>query len=234
MNISCSSFTVGANDLTKRIFTCDFPACGLSFLYKSEMTKHMQTHSSLKTLKCPHPDCWKYFKRTDTLENHIRLHTGEKPFVCHEHNCNQKFANKAGLRYHLLKHKNEKKHICKIDQCGKSFLTLAQLKQHEQSGTHNEKALLITRTKKSSTDFSKPSDSTEMESMSGEETGHTATFQDDTYDEVLKKVKLESNDYIHPVKKESILLDKSINLNFDETFWKLPEWANMEQYFKDF
>lgn len=232
--MTSDSYATLVSRSSRKVFACDFPQCGQSFLYKSELTKHSHTHSSYKTLKCPNPDCWKFFKRSDTLENHIRLHTGEKPFVCQERDCGLKFVNKAGLRYHLLKHKNVKKYQCTVEDCDKSFLTLAQLKQHEHSGAHAEKVAAIARRKKSSIDFSRPYEPMELDpNGSGTETGYTAGHHEET-DHITKKIKSEeglslkrmgstpNQDWLAP-----------LQINPDAQLWRLPEWTSIQEYFQD-
>lgn len=119
----------------QKSFMCKFPDCGKVFRYKSEIIRHIATHSEFRPFTCDHPGCNKSFKRRDALENHIRTHTKEKPFTCPHDECDLKFPTKASLRYHLLKHEGQKVYKCSFPNCDKHFLTLSQLKQHENSSS---------------------------------------------------------------------------------------------------
>jgi len=116
-------------------FMCKFSDCGKIFRYKSEIVRHITTHSEYRPYVCNIPGCNKGFKRRDALDNHIRTHTKEKPFICTYEGCDNKFPTKASLRYHLLKHEGEKTYKCSFPGCEKNFLTLSQLKQHENSAS---------------------------------------------------------------------------------------------------
>lgn len=119
----------------QKSFMCKFPDCGKVFRYKSEIIRHIATHSEIRPFTCEHPGCNKSFKRRDALENHFRTHTKEKPFTCPHDECDLKFPTKASLRYHLLKHEGQKMYKCTFPGCDKHFLTLSQLKQHENSSS---------------------------------------------------------------------------------------------------
>lgn len=125
---------------SKRLFRCTNQDCKKTFLYQSELKRHIQTHSTSRPHVCPHPGCGKGFKRFDTLQSHYRLHTGEKPFICNFPACGLGFPTKAALRYHSLKHSDDKLFKCDVPQCGKAFLTLGQLKQHEKGKCHCSKS----------------------------------------------------------------------------------------------
>jgi len=116
-------------------FMCKFSDCGKIFRYKSEIMRHITTHSEYRPYVCNIPGCNKGFKRRDALDNHIRTHTKEKPFTCDHEGCDLKFPTKASLRYHLLKHEGQKSYKCTFPGCDKTFLTLSQLKQHENSAS---------------------------------------------------------------------------------------------------
>jgi uncharacterized Zn-finger protein len=116
-------------------FMCKLPDCGKIFRYKSEILRHITTHSEYRPYVCNIPGCNKGFKRRDALDNHIRTHTKEKPFICSHDGCDLKFPTKASLRYHLLKHEGQKTYKCTFPGCEKTFLTLSQLKQHENSAS---------------------------------------------------------------------------------------------------
>jgi len=123
----------------KKLYICQVPDCGKSFRYKSEIHRHVATHSSQRPHTCPFEACKKSFKRGDALENHIRTHTKDTPFICEIENCGQSFTTKASLRYHVLKHKDQKIFKCTYPGCSKAFITVFQLKQHEKSNCVHKK-----------------------------------------------------------------------------------------------
>ena len=136
----------------KQNFICKLPDCGKIFRYKSEILRHISTHSDFRPHPCPYDGCKKSFKRADALENHVRTHTKETPFICTVAECSLKFTTKASLRYHILKHKDQKIYKCNfpgkvtlifailnILGCSKAFITIFQLKQHEKSACIHKK-----------------------------------------------------------------------------------------------
>jgi len=123
----------------KQNFICKLPDCGKIFRYKSEILRHISTHSNFRPHPCPYDGCKKSFKRADALENHVRTHTKETPFICSVSDCNLKFTTKASLRYHILKHKDQKIYKCNFPGCSKAFITIFQLKQHEKSACIHKK-----------------------------------------------------------------------------------------------
>lgn len=144
---------------SKRLFRCTDPDCKKTFLYQSELNRHIQTHSNSRPFVCDYPGCGKGFKRHDTLQTHFRLHTGEKPFVCDYPSCRMGFSTKAALRYHSLKHTDDKIFKCDVPECGKSFLTLGQLKQHEKGKCHCARAVFFDAHSDYPTTFTKMSSS---------------------------------------------------------------------------
>jgi len=123
----------------KQHFICKFPDCGKNFRYKSEILRHIATHSNFRPHICNFDGCKKAFKRQDALENHLRTHTKETPFQCNFSDCGLKFTTKASLRYHVLKHNNKKIYKCNYPGCNKAFITVFQLKQHEKSSCIHKK-----------------------------------------------------------------------------------------------
>lgn len=143
---SISSPSSSVNDMydikvsgQNKTYICKFDDCGRIFRFKSEIVRHIATHSAQRPFVCEFEDCGKAFKRQDALENHKRIHTKENPFVCEFDNCGKTFPTKASLRYHMLKHKDEKNYTCSHPGCNKSFLTLFQLKQHERADNLHKK-----------------------------------------------------------------------------------------------
>jgi len=101
---------------TMKAFYCSQPGCKKSFRYRSEILRHMVTHTNKRPYVCTFKNCMKGFKRSDALATHMRIHTREKTFECPYGNCKSTFSTKAGLKYHTLKHKSEKRstnHVAK-------------------------------------------------------------------------------------------------------------------------
>jgi len=92
----------------RKKFVCKQPGCGKIFRYKSEIERHIATHSESRPFICQYDNCFKAFKRSDALENHIRSsHTKETPFACPFPECGMKFTTHGSFRYHVLKHNKQ-------------------------------------------------------------------------------------------------------------------------------
>jgi len=102
-----SLFELVADDDRKK-FVCKYSSCGKFFRYKSEIIRHIATHSESRPFVCHYDNCFKSFKRNDALENHVRSsHTKETPFACHYPDCGMKFTTHGSYRYHVLKHNKQ-------------------------------------------------------------------------------------------------------------------------------
>jgi uncharacterized Zn-finger protein len=124
---------------SKKIFSCLIPDCGKSFKFRSEMERHIVTHTGQRPFFCSFPGCGKSFKRNDALSNHFKIHTRNIHFSCPVPGCSSQFTTKSAARYHLLKHNGEKSFKCSFAGCTKSFLTYAQLQQHEKASYYHNK-----------------------------------------------------------------------------------------------
>ncbi|GMH54981.1 hypothetical protein TL16_g08827 [Triparma laevis f. inornata] len=94
---------------------CTHEGCDKKFTLKSNMRRHMQTHSGIKPFVCT--VCSKKFFRKADLQTHHRTHTGEKPLGCTM--CPRRFARVSDLRSHERTHTGERAHVCDVVGCGK-------------------------------------------------------------------------------------------------------------------
>lgn len=118
----------------KNKFVCTMDDCYKVFRFKSEIERHIFTHSESRPFVCTYEGCERAFKRTNALQNHIRSqHTGEASLRCPFPGCDLSFTTTAKLRYHKALHLDEKPYKCSFPGCGRAFVTFSQLKQHEKS-----------------------------------------------------------------------------------------------------
>jgi len=126
---------------SKRMFRCLYPDCGKIFRFRSEMMRHLTTHSDARLYFCTYPSCGKSFKRIDALNNHYKIHTETTAYQCNYPNCKSRFNSKASLNYHVLKH-GEKNFVCSFPGCDRAFATYTQVKQHEKAFLYHQRNIL--------------------------------------------------------------------------------------------
>ncbi|KAL0481479.1 zinc finger protein [Acrasis kona] len=106
-------------------YVCD--VCEKVFKDRSNLVKHIRTHTREKPFTCP--ECDKSFAHSQTLKEHLNTHGNKKPYSC-EH-CNKSFANDANLKRHVRTHTNTKPYKC--DLCGAAFSQSNNYKSHMTS-----------------------------------------------------------------------------------------------------
>jgi len=125
-------------DTSKRdgVYRCDAPGCeDRTFDDKSNLLKHIRTHTKEKPYKCSSPGCYKSFAHSSTLREHMNIHANKHPHVCTYEGCSKRFTNASNLTRHIRTHTGEKPYIC--SECGKGFAQSGNLKSHFQT-VHNK------------------------------------------------------------------------------------------------
>ena len=106
------------------------PFCIKSFSKRSQLTKHIRTHTGETPHKCRY--CGTGFANPSNLTRHIRTHTGEKPYQCPI--CKKAFGNSSNMKEHLKTHSKISLYKCKY--CRKKFSLFLNYRMHLKS--HNK------------------------------------------------------------------------------------------------
>eukprot|EP00834_Sanchytrium_tribonematis_P007666 NODE_730_length_4371_cov_0.467228.p2 type:complete len:444 gc:universal NODE_730_length_4371_cov_0.467228:750-2081(+) len=102
------------------------PICEKCFSRKSDINRHLKTHSGVKPFKCKY--CSKSFAQKSGLTVHTRTHTGEKPYACSY--CGIRFGDVSAAKKHEQSTHEMKRHLCPVKGCDKSFTRKNAVNRH--------------------------------------------------------------------------------------------------------
>jgi hypothetical protein len=108
--------------------TLECPECHKRFADKSNLAKHIRTHTGSKPFVCEH--CNKSFRHSSTLKDHLNTHESIRPYECHFEGCRKRFSNMANLKRHERTHTDVKPFVCQF--CARPFNQSSNCKQHEK------------------------------------------------------------------------------------------------------
>uniref|UniRef100_A0A1I8NGK9 C2H2-type domain-containing protein n=1 Tax=Musca domestica TaxID=7370 RepID=A0A1I8NGK9_MUSDO len=118
------------------LYSCTI--CCKMFQYKSQLKKHILTHSTLLPYKCEL--CQKGLKSAQSLRQHMfkRHEEGGREVTkvkCQV--CGKLYANKKSLNVHIRLHTNERPFKCDFDLCNQTFRTSGHLVAHQKAKQHS-------------------------------------------------------------------------------------------------
>jgi len=89
----------------KKSLQCLAPGCEKIFKYKSDMERHILTHTKEKPIPCPYADCKKGFKRPEALRYHVdTMHINHQIFTCPLADCGHQTHKEQLFHGHMGKH----------------------------------------------------------------------------------------------------------------------------------
>ncbi|XP_069819978.1 oocyte zinc finger protein XlCOF22-like [Dendropsophus ebraccatus] len=141
------------SSLRKKPYSCS--ECGRRFTMKSNLLRHLRTHTQERPFSClvcgkccsqksdlirhqrihigeqPYPERGTHYSFQPYLFDHNRARRGEKPFSCSE--CGKRYSVKSTLVEHQRMHTGEKPFPCPL--CGKCFTRKSNLVEHQKTHT---------------------------------------------------------------------------------------------------
>ncbi|XP_069473334.1 zinc finger protein 2-like isoform X2 [Ambystoma mexicanum] len=108
-------------------FTCRI--CSERFTERPALIVHQKAHTSEKRNKCA--ECDKSFTDSSHICGHQRIHTGARPYRCTE--CGKTFVKSSDLYRHQTIHTGGQPYQC--TECGKSFAKSSYLYKHQRIHT---------------------------------------------------------------------------------------------------
>lgn len=132
-NDNHQSVHTGADKGPKSTTTLQKKPCPVCGKLVSQLSKHVQVHSTGKNFSCTH--CDKRFAHRSSLQKHLNIHRNIRNYRCEY--CEQCFCDRSSLRYHLAKHRGVQRFRC--EPCDRLFYTSTQYKQH-QNLAHRERS----------------------------------------------------------------------------------------------
>ncbi|ODM90205.1 putative zinc finger protein [Orchesella cincta] len=120
---------------TQLLFKCDFESCTATYVSKSDLWSHKQTHS-LPSFGCP--TCGRCFINNFRLQLHIRtLHKKEDVYQCNK--CSEKFRTIGDREKHVLRDHGVANYKCDI--CPNEFFAHATSLRLHKYRKHGEKVV---------------------------------------------------------------------------------------------
>ena len=199
---------------SKKQYICSFTDCQKIFRFRSEIKRHIASHTDFRPHGCNFPGCNKSFKRIEALDDHVRSrHTGEAPLTCSYAGCGLKFTTYAKLRYHTVLHGGEKPYKCCFEGCDRAFVTLSQLKQHERSSPMHKKSE-TTLVKREQTSY---------------ESSVTVPINSNEVNDPIKKLKISQSESSSECSKTEPMCVSDKTMKFEDDTCQIPNKSLIDQ-----
>ncbi|KAH9519648.1 hypothetical protein Btru_003242 [Bulinus truncatus] len=120
----------------EKMFVCD--QCPMSYLRKSNLDRHMLTHTGEKPYACN--ICTKSFRSNGMLRKHLLTHTQERPYQCET--CGKRCSLRSNLNIHMRIHNINWLYSCTL--CPQGFNHKNSLRYHMKS-KHSSEAFSVSQ-----------------------------------------------------------------------------------------